>query len=92
MIRVIANGESRKVQAIFEISRGVEEFARSRPQGDEDLWGLANFQDPEGWPMSDNDIFQLRGFTVQTPENTMYINKVKPGLKLCWRACHPEQL
>ena len=29
--------------------------------------GLANFQDPGGWPLSDNDIF--RG--VQTPDDTM---------------------
>ena len=31
-----------------------------RIQGDEDLWELANFQDPGGWHMSNNDIFQGR--------------------------------
>ena len=29
--------------------------------------GLVNFQDPGGWPMSDNDIF----LGVQNPEDTM---------------------
>ena len=36
-------------------------------QGDEDLWGLTNFNDPGGWPMSDNDIFQVG----LDPEETM---------------------
>ena len=54
-----------KDRAIFEISRGVEEFSGSR--GMRIYAGLVNFQDPGGWPMSDNDIFQ----GVQNPEDTM---------------------
>ena len=44
---------------------GVEEFLGSR--GMSIYGGLANFQDPGEWPMSDNDIFQ----GVQAPEDTM---------------------
>ena len=53
--------------AIFEISRGGGGGLRNfRIYG-----GLANFQDREGWPMSDNVIFQEGSYP--RAEDTMFV-------------------
>ena len=52
---------------------------------------LRNFQDPGGWPMSDNDIFQ----GVQTPDDTMVpvtsVFSDKLG-KICEFTCHKDEI
>ena len=45
-----------EVWAIFEISRGVEEFSGSRGMRIYGCWQIFRIQG--GWPMSDNDNFQ----------------------------------
>ena len=64
--RLFGRGGGGRVWAIFEISKGVEEFSGST--GMRICGGLENFQDPRG-----DDLCRTMTFSrgVQTPDDTM---------------------
>ena len=72
-----SGGGGGEVRAILEISRGGGLRDFQDPEGMRIYEELANFQDPAGWPMSDNDIFQ--GDTINTNINNKYCTS---GLRL----------